>query len=98
MSTEPQRKSFAQTLIELGPRQQEVLALLDAFDHRGGLSAWEIADLTKRLVHAVRPRLCELRKRGLIREAGERWEPRTERHEAVWKVSQADDAGQMLML
>jgi predicted transcriptional regulator len=97
MATDPQRKSYAQTLIELGPRQQEVLALLDAFDQRGGLSAWEIADLTKRLVHAVRPRICELRKLGLVREAGERWEPRTERHEAVWKVAAQDADGQMLI-
>ena len=96
MSTKSQIKSFSQTMQELGARQQEVLALLT--NHHGGLSAWEIADKTRRLVHAVRPRLCELRDRGLVQEAGIRWESRTERHETVWKIVPVDDPdGQLRM-
>ena len=60
-----------------------------------GLSAWEISDVTKRLVHAVRPRLCELKAMGLIREHGRRWEPRTERHEVVYVANKWDDSGQI---
>lgn len=78
--------------MELGPRQREVV---DVLTRSYGLSAWEIADKTKRLVHAVRPRLTELRGLGIVREAGERWEPRTQRHEAVWKVVGEDSDGQL---
>jgi len=82
-------------LQELGPRQREVIDLLVRYSH--GLSAWEIADRAQRLVHAVRPRLTELREMGLVREAGERWEQRTERNETVWRVATFEDDGQMRM-
>ena len=95
MSTKAQLKSWHETLRELGPRQREVVDLLLRCSQ--GLSAWEIADRTKRLVHAVRPRLTELRAMGMVREAGERWEPRTERHEAVWKLTPFDNEGQLEM-
>lgn len=81
---------------ELGPRQREVVdELVRAYPR--GLSAWELSARLKRLVHAVRPRLTELRKLGIVREAGERWEPVTERHEALWVVTPHEDDGQMRM-
>lgn len=95
MSTEPQRQSWYQTLHELGPRQREVIDLLCQYGRP--MSAWEIADLTKRLVHAVRPRLTELKGKGIVREAGARWEPRTQRHEAVWAVVPDEEDGQLRM-
>jgi len=94
MSTRAQLKSWYQILRNLGPRQREIIDLLAA---SRGLSAWELSDMTNHLVHAVRPRLTELRALGLIREAGERWEPRTQRHETVWIVTPVDDGGQMRM-
>ena len=41
--------------------------------------------------------LRNLGPRQRIREAGERWEPRTQRHETVWIVTPVDDGGQMRM-
>lgn len=95
MATIGQLKSFRQVLADLGPRQREVVAVLVRYSR--GLSAWEIADITKRLVHAVRPRLTELRKLGVVKESGERWEVRTQRHEAIWSLTRWDEVGQLQM-
>ena len=93
MGTVQQRASWAQTKAELGPRQREVLALLQ--NEPGGLSAWQIADRTGRLVHAVRPRLTELAGAGLVRQRGERWEERTGRSEAVWVATDPNQGPQL---
>lgn len=83
MATDAQLKSWNQTLQELGPRQREVVSFLSMY---GRMSAWQIAERAGRLVHAVRPRLTELKGLGLLREAGERYETMTQRHEAMWEL------------
>jgi len=81
----------------LGARQGEVLAQLEGAP--SGLTAWEIANKIHRLVHAVRPRLTEMRKLGLIECVGKRYYKPTDRMEAIWqvKVSKHDPDGQMVM-
>jgi len=98
MSTPSQVASWRQTLTELGPRQREVLDTLTAAYPRG-MSAWQLADKLGRLVHAVRPRIVELRERGLVRAIGERFEPLTQRHEAVWTViGPPEPSGQLRLI
>jgi len=94
MSTRAQLDSWIRTLAELGPRQREVL---DVLMHGGKMGATQIADRVGKHVYVVRPRITELAKMGVIHEAGERWEPRTQRHEAVWMVTPHDNDGQMRM-
>ncbi len=96
MSTAAQLASYHQPLRELGPRQREVVDLLNRY-YAKGLTAWELAGLTKRYVHAVRPRLTELRDLGVVRESGETWHAETGRKETVWKLVAFDDSGQMQM-
>lgn len=93
--TPAQIESWDRTLNELGARQRQVIDVLS--HHPQGLSAWQIAEITGRLVHAVRPRLTELQKAGLVRAAGERLEAKTERREAVWVVTPFETDGQMRM-
>lgn len=78
----------------MGPRQREVVDLLLRYPH-GGLTAWEIAGLVGRYVHAVRPRLTELKGLGVVHEAGETYHAETRRYEAVWKLTPWEDDGQM---
>ena len=78
------RASYTAVLAGLAPRQAEVLEALVASP--AGLTAWELADRVHRLVHAVRPRLTELKKRGHVTTCGRRWYAPTARHEAVWQV------------
>jgi predicted transcriptional regulator len=85
MSTAQQRDSWNQTQTELGPRQREVLDAL-AGAEPVGLSAWELSDRLRRLVHAVRPRLTELKLMGRIYQSGERFCRITMRNEAVWRI------------
>ncbi len=89
-----QAKSWEQTVRELGPRQREVI---DVLMHSSGLSAWELSERLHRFVHAVRPRLTELKAMGVVQVAGERWEPRTQRHETIWKLIPWDERGQLEM-
>lgn len=94
MSTlETRKSSWWATKAELGPRQREVLEQLT--ETPSGLTAWQLSEILGRLVHAVRPRLCELAKIGLIKTTGVRWQPKTARSEAVWVVNQ--QPGQMEM-
>ena len=93
MATSPQRDSYHKTLSELGPRQHEVY--VEISQSFRGLSAWELADKLGRLVHAVRPRIVELKDKGVVRESGERWEPRTQRNEAIWVACRPEDNGQL---
>jgi len=90
MSTKQQIESLDKTNTELGPRQEEVLKLIRS--HPEGLGAWQIAAMTRRYVHAVRPRINELVARGLVEQRGERWEESTKRHEAIWVIR---ESGQM---
>lgn len=92
MSTVQQLDSFRRTLLELGPRQREVVAYLQT--HRRA-SAWEMAANLKRYVHAVRPRITELAKLGLVRQAGEVWHGQTQRMEATWELVVPHEKGQM---
>lgn len=94
MSTRAQLDSWMRTLRELGPRQREVL---DVLLQSGRLGATQIADRVGKHVYVVRPRITELVKLGYIREAGERWEERTQRREAVWMVTPHENDGQMRM-
>lgn len=87
MSTQSQISSWHKTLSELEPRQREVVAYLQI--HKRA-SAWEMAANLKRFVHAVRPRLTELEKLGVIRAAGARYEPTTDRKETVWELARIE--------
>lgn len=87
MSTHAQIRSWEQTCLTLGPRQLEVMECL-AVNHPG-LTAWELAARLGRMIHALRPRITELRKKGLVIENGERWHEQTQRHEAVWVVAKS---------
>lgn len=89
MSTRAQIESWHKTISELGPRQHEVIDALVSAEPTG-LSAWELADRLNRFVHAVRPRLTELKGMGLVYEWGERFCRYTDRHEAVWRIVQPD--------
>jgi predicted transcriptional regulator len=93
MSTQTQIESWHKTLSELGPRQREVLNALLVHPR----SAWELSKECGRMVHAVRPRLTELKAKGMIREAGERYEPITDRNEAVWEVVLPGEGDQLEM-
>lgn len=82
-------ESWEKTIAQLGPRTLEVVKALKAAP--AGLTAWEIASQTGRLVHAVRPRLTELKKnRGLVRTIGKRFYEPTQRQEAVWVLQDPD--------
>lgn len=48
----------------------------------------------KRFVHAVRPRITELAKMGIVRQNGETFCHSTQRHEAMWELVRADEKGQ----
>jgi predicted transcriptional regulator len=77
------RESFNRIQEHLGPRHKEVMDLLET---SGPLTAWEVAEKTGRMIHTVRPRLCELAGKGLVETVGEKlWKP-TDRNEAVWAV------------
>lgn len=91
MTTKAQIDSWHKTIDELGPRQREVINAL--MERR--LSAWQLAHQCNRLVHAVRPRLTELKAKGIIRDAGERYEPITERNETVWELVLPGDEDQL---
>lgn len=87
MSTRQQIESLHQTLAELGPRQYEVIdELIKAEPH--GMSAWELSEKIGRMIHALRPRITELKGMGHIYQSGERFCRMTNRHEAVWRVMQ----------
>ena len=85
--------SWQMTQGELGPRTREVVTTLSTFPE--GLTAWEIADRIGRYVHAVRPRLTELHRDGLVVTVGTRWQPKTERHEAIWRLVYQESDGQL---
>lgn len=93
-----QAQSWEAIKNDLGPRQIEVLELLAR--HPEGMTSWEIAANTARLVHAVRPRLTELKGLGIVAAIGTRYHRATERNEAVWIIAprptspQFDSAGQ----
>jgi hypothetical protein len=87
MSTKEQVDSYYKTLSELGSRQFDVLYRIKT--HPEGISAWQISKLTGVFVHAVRPRIVELKNMGLIRQSGQRWNQETNRHEAVWSIEQS---------
>jgi predicted ArsR family transcriptional regulator len=95
MSTRPQLKSWNATLRSLGARQREVVEVLCHYSI--GLGASQIADHLSRHPYVVRPRLTELAQMGLVQEVGERWEERTQRHEALWVLTPPDEDGQLKM-
>lgn len=84
--TKQQLLSFEKTKPVIGKRQREVIEMLKI--HPRGLSAWEIASFTDRMIHTVRPRISELRKLGIVKQSGDRYEPETDRHEAVWVLNE----------
>ena len=91
------RESWDKTRENLGPRQREVLERIrSAHDH--GLTAWELSIHLGRMVHAVRPRLTELRDRGLIRAIRKKYHPETDRTESVWVVVKTDNQGNPLLI
>lgn len=82
-------ESYFQTLPDLGDRQREVLAVLAAAP--AGLTAWEVQARVlergeERLIHAIRPRLTELAKVGVVEKCGRRWWEPTQRNEWVWRI------------
>lgn len=91
VTQQTRRASYGQVLEELGERQAQVFAVVAALP---GITAWEIAAQIKRYVHAVRPRLTELRDKGLIEEQGTKWRPETSRTEARWVLSDPPNGGQ----
>lgn len=78
-------ESWSKVRAQLGSRQTEVIGCLES-RWASGLSAWEISEITGRLVHAVRPRLTELRKKGMIEAVGKRFCEKTDRNETVWRI------------
>lgn len=89
VTQETRRASYEQVIGELGTRQSEVL---HAVQSHPGITAWEIAAQIKRYVHAVRPRLTELRAKGLVEAQGTKWHQETLRTEAMWFMR--DSTGQ----
>jgi len=78
------RESWEATQPTLPKRREEVYALLQK--HSQGLSAWQIARYLNRDVYTVRPRITELYNMGIIECTGKRFEPKTNRKEAVWSL------------
>lgn len=75
-------ESFDKIRHTLGDRQWEVFILVA--HHSNGLSAWQVANLLKRPVYVVRPRLTELRTLGLLHVTGLTFHPETQRRESIW--------------
>lgn len=78
-------ESYVQIVPKVGPRQLEILKLL-ADNPKTGATAWEIAEVSGRMIHTVRPRLTELCIMGIIQESGSRWYEKTQRNETIWKL------------
>ena len=75
-------ESFDKVRSKLGDRQWEVFVLVA--HHAKGLSAWQVANLLKRPIYVVRPRLTELRGMGLLHVVGVTYHPETQRRESIW--------------
>ena len=86
-------QSWDQFQVKLGDRQKETLAVVRQYGDRG-ITAWEISQLTKRMIHTVRPRLTELLSYKLVKVIGRRYHPETDRMESVWAVNDTDPDGQ----
>lgn len=76
------RESYDKTLENLGPKQKLVFDKIR--ESRNGLTGWELSQALDWMVHATRPRLTELRDRGLIATFTKRYHAETDRNEAVW--------------
>lgn len=80
------RESYDKTLEHLGPKQKQVYDLIHS--SRVGLTGWELSQELGWMVHATRPRLTELRYRGLITSIAKKYHAETDRNEAVWVIVQ----------
>ena len=59
---------------------------LQAFGYKGPSTADEIATYLGKTVLAIRPRVAELRRLGLIQDTGERRTNESGRRAAVWRI------------
>ena len=100
MTTDTRKQSWDKVVADLGERQKAVLQVF--LDKPGSTyTPWEIADLRGWLVHAVRPRLNELEKLGVLEICGVKFYEPTNRNEHAYRVKSEyagyDEAGQALM-
>lgn len=84
LSTTNRDQSWAAIQDTLSGRQREVFFLLAELK---AASAWDLAKRLKREVYVVRPRITELRKIGLVVEAGVKWHEGTQRNETCWQIN-----------
>ena len=82
-STETRNESYHLLTPKLGQRQREVYELLCQL---GPLSNRHIADILKRPINAVVPRVFELRQMGLVEEAGTVYDHGTARRVTAWRA------------
>lgn len=83
---ETRRESYRTTRADIANLQSEVLAVITAVSPYG-IGAWSISEKVGRYVHSIRPRLTELRKKGLIKTIGRDRGTPTGRPEAVWALA-----------
>ena len=61
--------------------------VMEALREHGALTADQIADVLSRSCLAIRPRVAECHKLGLVRDTGERRVNRSGKRAAVWEVA-----------
>ena len=78
MIADTRRESWDKILTDLGEKQAAVVRVfMDSYPK--DFTPWEIADLKGWLVHAVRPRMTELEKLGVLEICGVRYYEPTDR-------------------
>lgn len=83
ITSQTRRESWENVSTELSKRQREVITLLESY---GESTAWELAEYSGRMIHALRPRLTELQARGVIEAVGKKMYPKTGKSEAIWRL------------
>ena len=101
MIADTRRESWDKILTDLGEKQAAVVRVfMDSYPK--DFTPWEIADLKGWLVHAVRPRMTELEKLGVLEICGVRYYEPTDRNEHVYRLIEKrqsfDDDGQGALL
>ncbi len=82
-ATDTSQEAAGYMSLKQRPLQKKVLRMLDAW---GASTADELADRCMASILAVRPRLSELRRLGLVRDSGNRRKNVSGRRAIVWEL------------